>query len=312
MNILLKPVIIQIHKENAGGGIADLLKGMFTLYNECKKMNIKYYLDLSSNPKLNKCFNLPNIPDHYKDFESETLNLMDQIYDYSKFDKLIITKIKKPKIYYIITNCTGFGNHIEYFNNINEINNVLKLSNDVIKKINYLYNIYNLKENNYISIHFRTGDHNMIKQFNENSNNSNTDIRIELDNNIFEKIINKIDLMNKEYNKDNLPLLIHSDSNILKNNLKKLNNNLILLDINIQHVCNNIGNNDEDSFISTICEFFIISKANKVFMMDVYSGFSHLASVIGNKELIVNIDDKHMYPKNILDILKPEKIIKIN
>ena len=47
-------------------------------------------------------------------------------------------------------------------------------------------------------------------------------------------------------------------------------------------------------------------------MMDVYSGFSHLASTIGNKELIVNIDDKHMYPKNILDILGPEKIIIMN
>ena len=118
--------------------------------------------------------------------------------------------------------------------------------------------------------------------------------------------------MNKEYNKNNLPLIIHSDSNILKNNLKKLNDNLILLDINIQHICNNIGNNNEYSFISTIAEFFIISKASKVFMMDVYSGFSHLASVIGNKELIVNIDDKHMYPKNILELLKPEKVIKTN
>ena len=312
MNILLKPVIIQIHKENSGGGIADLLKGMFTLYNECKKMNIKYYLDLSSNPKLKQCFNLPNIPEYYKDFECETLNLMDQIYDYNKFNELIIEKIKKPKIYYIITNCCGFGNYIEYINNINEINNIIKPSLIINEKINNLYNIYNFKENNYISIHFRTGDHNMIKQFNDNINNSNTDIRIELDNNIFEKIINKIDIMNKEYNKDNLPLIIHSDSNILKNNLKKLNDNLILLDINIQHICNNIGNNNEDSFISTISEFFIISKASKVFMMDVYSGFSHLASVIGNKELIVNIDDKHMYPKNILDLLKPEKVIKTN
>lgn len=312
MNILLKPVIIQIHKENLGGGIADLLKGMFTLYNECKKMNIKYYLDLSSNTKLKQCFDLPNIPEYYKDFECETLNLMDQIYDYNKFNELIIEKIRKPKIYYIITNCCGFGNYIEYINNINEINNIIKPSLIINEKINNLYNIYNLKENNYISIHFRTGDHNMIKQFNDNINNSNTDIRIELDNTIFEKIINKIDIMNKEYNKDNLPLIIHSDSNILKNNLKKLNDNLILLDINIQHICNNIGNNNEDSFISTISEFFIISKANKVFMMDVYSGFSHVASVIGNKELIVNIDDKHMYPKNILELLKPEKVIKTN
>jgi len=311
MNILLKPIIIQIHKENAGGGIADLLKGMFTLYNECKKMNIKYYLDLSNNIKLKKCFHLPNIPEYYKNFESETLNLMDQIYDYSKFNELLLTRIKKPKVYYVITNCCGFGNSTEYFNNIDEINNIFKPSLIIDEKINYLYNIYNLTENNYISLHFRTGDHNMIKQFDNDHNNLNTDIRIELDNSIFLKIINKIDSMNKEYNKDNLPLIIHSDSNILKNNLKKLNNNLILLDINIQHICNNIGNNNEDSFISTISEFYIISKANKIFMMNVYSGFSHIASVIGNKELIVNIDDKHMYPKNILDILKPQKIIII-
>ena len=125
MNILLKPVIIQIHKENAGGGIADLLKGTFTLYNECRKINIKYYLDLSHNPKLNKCFDLPNIPEHYKNFESETLNLMDQIYTYEKFEELILRRIKNPKVYYIITNCCGFGSKIEYVNSIYYIQNII-------------------------------------------------------------------------------------------------------------------------------------------------------------------------------------------
>ena len=314
MNILLKPIIIQIHKEKCGGGIADLLKGTFTLYNQCKKLNIKDYLDLSQNPNLNNCFNLPKIPDYYKDFEYETLNLMDQIYTYEKFEKLILKKIEnqKPKIYYIITNCCGFGNKLEHLNNLSSIQNILRPSKIIDNKINELYNLYNIKENNYISIHFRTGDHNMIKQFN-NGHNDNTDIRIELkDESIFQKIVNKIDTMNKEFNHSNLPIIIHSDSHILKQNLKKINNDFILLDIDIQHICNQIGNNHQESFISTISEFYILSKANKVFMMDVYSGFSHLASTIGNKDLIVNIDDRHMNPKNILDVLGPEKIIRLN
>jgi hypothetical protein len=312
MNVLLKPVIIQIHKENNGGGIADLLKGLFTLYNECKKRNIKYYLDLSQNKKLQKCFDLPKIPEYYKDFECETFNLLDQIYDYEKYKELILSKTTEPKIYYIITNCCGFGNKKEYINNINEINNIIKPSYEINRKINFLYNQYQLEENKYISIHFRTGDHHMFNQFHNQSDQSILDNRININNDIYKKIIDKIDYMNKEYNLYNLPLIIHSDSNILKNKLKKLNNNLILLDIDIQHVSSNIGNNNENSFISTISEFFILSKASKIFMMEVYSGFSHLSSTIGNKDLIVNIDDKHMYPKNILDILGPEKIVRIN
>ena len=83
----------------------------------------------------------------------------------------------------------------------------------------------------------------------------------------------------------NLKIIIHSDTQRIKDELHRLNNNYLILDISIQHVHNNIGNNTRESFISTIAEFYILSRAQSIFMIKSYSGFSHIASIIGKNQL---------------------------
>ena len=81
------------------------------------------------------------------------------------------------------------------------------------------------------------------------------------------------------------------------------------MDIDIQHIANSLGNNDEKSYLSTLSEFYIISKANSTVMLDIYSGFPHLACLFGNNNLYTNID-KEIFTY-LFTYLKPNNIIKI-
>ena len=103
---------------------------------------------------------------------------------------------------------------------------------------------------------------------------------------------NYIDLINNFYKNygDGLKIILHSDSNVLKNKLKELNNEIITLDIKIKHIAKNIGINNMESFISTVAEFYIILKANKIYMPNIYTGISHIASIIKTKLLYTHIN----------------------
>jgi hypothetical protein len=71
--------------------------------------------------------------------------------------------------------------------------------------------------------------------------------------------------------------------------MKMHNSSYIFLDIDIQHVCNSYGKNTIESFISTLAEFYILSKSAGI-IMPVYSGFSHIASIIGTIPLYIISD----------------------
>ena len=58
-----------------------------------------------------------------------------------------------------------------------------------------------------------------------------------------------------------------------KNKIKEINNKYIILDLDIKHIAENIGINNENSFVSTVGEFYIISKANKIYLPNVYSEY---------------------------------------
>ena len=195
---------------------------------------------------------------------------------------------KKYNIYYIKTNRIGFESNSNIIN-IKEyyFNNILKPSEKVINRINQIYNNYNLKDNNYISLHIRCGDANM-----SNNNEQSIDKRINLSDDIYNQYN---DIINNFYNNygENLKMIIHSDSQIFKNEICRLNKNIINLDIDIKHIAENIGINNVDSYISTIAEFYIISKANKIFSPKNYSGFSHIASFINSIKLYCHYDNEH-------------------
>lgn len=307
-----RPILIHQHYFGTGG-LGDFLRGIITLYQICKYENIDYYIDLSKNPSLMKCFNVKKIPEHIKHIDFEEHNLFDIIT--GKNENVLLSfinyvKINKYKVHYIYFN--GYGN-FNFLNQLNDIkfisNNIISPNDNVIKLTNNIMKKYKLIENNYISIHFRCGD---VYIANENRNNiifDNGDNRIDIGNpDTIKKYDNLIKDFIKKYNID-LPIVIHSDFKYFKNKLRELDNKYIVLNIDIQHIANMLGNNTDESYISTISEFYIISKAKSVVMLNIYSGFPHIACLFGNNSLYTNID--YSVNNNIFNYLKPDTIINI-
>jgi hypothetical protein len=278
-----KTIIVHKHSIHCGG-IGDFIRASLSFYSLCKRLNYIYYIDFNENPYLKECFIVQQIPQEINFLPNENLVILDGIYDLNKIQPYLCKMIIN-KVYYIKTNAIGFESN----DNINIIkdeffNKILKPSIKINMFIDNIYSKYNLKNNNYISVHIRCGDHNMQTNSNHNDN------RINLDNEtIYTHYINIINKFHEKYG-DNLPLIIHSDSIVFKNKLKELNTKYIFLDLDIKHIAENIGTNDEKSFVSTISEFYIISKALKIFLPNIYSGFSHIASIIEGKELLTNYD----------------------
>ena len=116
-----KLIIIHIHSLNCSG-IADFLKSVISLYTLCKKLNIEYYIDLSYNQNLNKCFITKKIPDYIKNLDYQYINIIDKIYSQEKINEFLEIISNNPKVYYLYTNCCGFGDINEISLNIHEIN----------------------------------------------------------------------------------------------------------------------------------------------------------------------------------------------
>jgi hypothetical protein len=302
---IIKPVIIHVHYKFCGG-LGDFFKSIITLYSYCKIENIDYYIDLSNNIFLNNCFVLKNIPENILNSEFIMINMIDKIFSeeslYSLLKKIIYTE---PKVYKLASNCFGFGEKNMLLSNLDFIKKNIIYPNNIIEYyINDIYKKYNIEEKKYISIHCRCGD------FYINDNKIYNDNRIDINNT--DTVININSLINDFINKYNIdyPILIHSDSKEFKENIKKINSNIIILDLEIQHIANDLGKNNQESFISTIAEFYIISKANKIFIINNLSGFSHMASILENNNLYINFELSEFHNK-IIKSLGPDNIINI-
>jgi hypothetical protein len=303
-NLLNDTIIIHKHSHECGG-IGDFIRASLSFYSLCKRYNYKYYINFDDNLYLKECFEIENIPIELDNFSKEELIILNGVYDENNIQPYL-DKIKNKKIYYLKSNAIGFESN-EKINIIrNEyFKNILIPSQKVNNFINNIYSKYNLIDNNYISIHIRCGDKNMT---NNNNDVNNYDNRINLENNDIYTFYNNI--INKFYKKygSNLPLVIHSDSATFKTKIKEINNKCIILDLDIKHIAENIGINNENSFVSTVGEFYIISKAKKIYLPNVYSGFSHIASIIEGKELFTNFDSFYFSFLNVNNI-KIDKII---
>jgi hypothetical protein len=298
-NFLNKTVIIHKHSEKCGG-IGDFIRASLSFYSLCKRYNYKYYINFDENPYLKECFEIEKIPIEFNNLSTEELIILDGIYDKNRIQPYL-DKIKNIKIYYLKSNAIGFESN----ENINIIKNeyfkhILKPSQKVNNLINNIYLKYNLIDNNYVSFHIRCGDANMT---NNHNNVNNYDNRINLENNDIYTYYNNIINMFYEKYGCNLPLVIHSDSASFKTKIKEINNKCIILDLDITHIAENINSN-EFSFVSTVGEFYIISKANKIYLPNVYSGFSHIASIVEGKQLFTNFDSCMFSFLNVNNIIK--------
>jgi hypothetical protein len=277
---------IVVHKHYyGGGGIGDFIRASMSFYSICKRHNFEYYIDFSVNKFLKKCFNYKKLPKEIKNsnLNTNTIKFFQEqiIFDEKSFlDKVLAFP---NGINYLYSNAIGIESK-ENILNIHKdyISNILspkKLINDYI---NNIFQKYNISKNNYISVHVRCGDKHILKNdLNYFTNHEWININ---DNDVYITFCNTIDKFKKDYNLD-LPIIIHSDSNIFKEKIKKINPEFIILDIDVTHISEPLGPQNINSYIQTIAEFFIISKANLIYSPYTYSGFAHLASIIGNKNI---------------------------
>lgn len=282
-----------IHKHSYKcGGIGDFIRASISFYSICKRFGYNYYISFDENKYMGDCFDTPNIPDDIKTQNKSYLELIAGTCDFEAI-RPVINILEKNAVCIVKSNLIGF----ESCENLNKIrqeyfSQILKPTNKVIEKINEIYNKFNISENNYISIHIRCGDKNM-------SSNHLIDLRIDINNdNTYTKYNEIIKDFVLKYG-ENLPILIHSDCKVFKNKIKELNANIIDIDLSIKHIAEDIGDNTSNNYIATIAEFYILSKARKIYMPDVYSGFSHIASYVEGKPLYTKI---HEHRLNILNV----------
>ncbi len=283
---------ILIHKHTLGcGGIGDFIRASISFYSICKRYGHQYFISFEGNNLLYNCFETIPIPQHINNLSKREIDLINGTCKF-EFIQPVLDVLNQGLVCELKSNLVGFESN----DNINKVrqeylNVVLKPTNHIKEAIKNIYNEYNLSDNNYISIHVRCGDRTMGSKISK-------DIRVNIDSEeTYKKYNGMIKYFEKIYS-ENLPIVLHSDSTVFKNKMKELNPKLIILDIDIKHIAEDIGNNTPNSYISTIAEFYIISKARKIYMPDVYSGFSHIASILEGKQFFTHISEER------LDMLK--------
>lgn len=283
-NIEKRTILIHKHGYKCGG-IGDFIGSSLSFFTFCKKYNIEYRVDFGENTNMNYCFSY-NQGITCKHDEIEQIFLIVDRHDDPRI-MAFLDKLKYfPKTYIVKSNAIGFSDKNDVKKCRKEFfTNFLKPTELVCDTIQSIYEKYKLNKYNYISVHIRCGDANM-----EKINTITNDKRIDTNNNVIDNYVHMIEKFYEKYCND-MVLVIHSDSCTFKTQIcKKLKIPNIYIDINIKHIAENIGENSIDGYVQTISEFYIIAQAKKIYIPNIYSGFSYIASLVNNTKLYTNIN----------------------
>lgn len=297
---------ILIHKKN-DEGIADFIRGSLLLYAICRMNNTKYYINFENYPYLKQSFNIDNI--HIPNVNKNEINLMSYIGKSCFCDNIVkklSTILEQTGIYETASNIIEKNKNdlIMKFKN-DYFLKVLVPSNNILNKIKNIYFKYGLSENNYISVHVRCGDYNLEK--NTKATSKRSDRRFDVGGKL--RHFMKINIAVMKFMKDNnlnIPIVLHSDSKAFKEKMLGINKTYICLDLKIEHTGHSSEYNTAESYFDTIAEFYIISKSRYILLLNKYSGFSHIASLIENKPLYVNFESEifnHLHCNNIKKLI---------
>lgn len=287
-----KSIVIHCVK-NGSGGIGDFIRSSIYFYIFCKKNNIEYYIDFSNYKYFNECFELEKIPGNITENFSESIWFMNSIGKTN--NEIFNTIIKQPKTYYLFSNSFNYVDNKENDHYITEyFNKVLRPSKKVNNYIDFIYNQFKLKKDNYVSFHLRCGDTVMCMNDNKNKNKDKNHILFDIHNE--EEIYNLNNYIEQFLTKHkiNMPVIIHSDSQIIKQKLKNKNNNLIILENKIRHNSEDIGPDTDEANTQTVAEFYLIAKSYCI-LAKTYSGFSHYASFVYKKNIYTELFNHEYY-----------------
>jgi hypothetical protein len=294
------------------GGLGDMFRGIITIFTCAKKYNVDYYVSFEGNLELNECFNVKPIPDRAVYLQSMN-RLLKPEHNHILSTMFNIIDLNPPALYNIISNACNVLSKEDFLSSVNFITtHVIKPSSIVESYIQTTLSTNKLIENNYVSFHFRCGDLYIAKENNAETN-KHRDTRFLINEDSYSKYEYAVKSFILKYNINTLkiPIVIHSDCLEFKNTLiarliQSHVANVISLDLDIQHTANKIGINFSSSYIETVAEFYVMSRAKSIVMYDVYSGFSHLASIIGDKPLYTLCDDER------INCLGPREVIRID
>jgi hypothetical protein len=269
------------YKNSKCPGIGDFIRGSYFVIQISKKFNIDYEIIINhpiSNFLKNKTDIKNNLLDNIFYYQTNVIihaanntnNLIKHecIEEYNKYNNIdniddIINKLKDSfkKEYFINRSNTIYFSTNQYplykiqddeknfikkfFEPNNTMNNYI---DDNLKKLK-------LEKKKYIVIHFRTGDnyliHKNVMAFNK-----------------YKMIIDEVDKI--KLIEKNIPIIIISDNQMLKNHLKQNIKNVFILDNKITHLGEDQLLN-EDNVKDTLLDFYIISNCKKAYSFTKYS-----------------------------------------
>lgn len=250
-------------------GLADFLRGTIALYNLSNVYGYKLFIDCNHDIfkflKSNNNFFVSNN-------SLEVIELLPPLsYDdiYTKLNNIFM----KGETFSIMTNSFYNLNNgtLANFGPISEecrdyLKSILSPSYEIETKMNYVFNdVYNIEPfNNFKIIHLRFGDnylHNNV-----------------FDKNVYNLYFTKIRTVVNQ-NPD-IKFILLSDSSKMANKLKE---NIPLINYwdNSKIHLGDLQNRKENSVFDTLVDFFIMTKANEILVVN-NSGFSNVVSLIYN------------------------------
>lgn len=296
---LEKPVILHTYKYGFGG-IGDLFRSLISFHAVCAQRGLAFHITLEETPDFQQCFNLLPVPD-FGAIPSEYRQCIADHRGNSFIAQVVEFAEQKRAIQRVASNISFLHNPGLITPSIPAFRTLIQPSALVRAKMEEVYTRYGLTPGSYASFHVRCGDVYMCK---ESGKGTSPDIRIILSPATIERYA---DYLRKFSEHVDLPILIHSDSNIFKKELQKCisGSKFIFLDMPIQHVANRLGDNTVDSYVSTVGEFYLLVHSAAVCMPN-YSGFSHIASVLGDVPLYGPLAPNSEH-QNLLLSLGPSK-----
>jgi hypothetical protein len=277
------PAIIHSYKYGFGG-IGDLFRSVLAFHAVCRQSGVEFYISLEETPDYKACFDLKPIPEDIRVESSEYRQRIAADYRGNAFIQQVVQAAqKKIAVQTVASNVTWLHESALLAVHTPTIQEIIRPSTLVLAKMEEVYARYGLAPGGYASYHVRCGDVYMCK---ESGKGTSPDIRTRLTPQTMSQYAHLLRQFSEKLGGD-LPILIHSDSNEFKHQLQALvepSGNYIFLDMPIQHVANRLGDNTVESYVSTVAEFYLLVKSAAI-LMPHYSGFSHIASVLGDVPL---------------------------
>lgn len=284
------PCLIHEYEPHAGG-LGDLFRSILSHFAMCRRETIPFYVSLEKVPHLQACFVCAK-PETISTSTYTKRSIGDYDGTQSILETIQLIKALPTCAVRITSNGTIFHEKQLLQESIPFLfQNVLQPSLNVIGKLESIYLQHNIRPKQYVCVHIRTGDR--VIELEQNGSQTSSDCRVRLEIETLHKFHRHIQIW-KQNISNNLPIYILSDSISLRRSLLSLDPSYRTLDAQVQHVANGYGKNTEHSYCSTVMEFFFLQNAHTIYM-PIYSGFSHIASVLGNCELATPIQTHSMF-----------------